>query len=164
MKINFSADEVFKIAEQMERNGYKFYNKAAEKSASRNDTREQLQRLANMEKEHEKVFATIRKKITEGQESSFFDPDDHGALYLQAWADGQVFDETGELAETIIDNKDVREILLTAIGLEKDSILFYIGMKEMTIEEDTRKEIDNIIKEEMKHIVQLNKELESVKK
>ena len=163
MKINFSADEVFKIAEQMERNGYKFYNRAAEKTASKDKTREQLLRLAGMEKEHEKVFAALREKITDGRENSFFDPDDHGALYLQAWADGQVFDDSGELAETLIDNNDAKDILRTAIGLEKDSILFYIGIKEITIEEDSRKEIDNIIKEEMKHIVHLNKELESVK-
>ena len=163
MKINFSADEVFKIAEQMERNGYKFYSKAAEETSGSYETKEQLKRLARMEKEHEKVFAGIREKISKGLVGDFFDPQDYGALYLQAWADGQVFDESGTLAETLINYKDVKEVLKTAIGLEKDSILFYIGMKEMTIEEDSRKEIDNIIKEEMKHIVHLNKELESVK-
>lgn len=162
MKINFSTDEVFKIAEQMERNGYRFYNTAAEEIFNRDGEREQLLRLASMEREHEKIFAAMRERITKAQGNSFFDPDGDGALYLQAWADGQVFDEDGTLARTLIDDRDVEEILKIAIELEKESILFYIGMKEMTIEEASRKEIDTIIKEEMAHIVYLNKELEAI--
>ncbi|MDY6932782.1 MAG: ferritin family protein [Spirochaetota bacterium] len=163
MIVNFSPDEILKIAEQMERNGNSFYSSAA-KSSTRQITRDLLNRLADMEVEHEKVFAGMRNKLLSlGESTSVYDPEDHAILYLQAWADGQVFDEKGNLTEQLIGNIDIEEILQTAIGLEKDSILFYIGMKEMITEERGRSEIDVIINEEMKHIALLSSELRSLR-
>ncbi len=158
MNLNFSADEIFKIAEQMERNGVKFYTSAAKEAGENEDTKNYFLKLADMEKEHETVFARMRERLTGGQNVSAFDPDGHVALYLQAWADGKIFDEKGELAEVLVEQKSIQDILKIAIGLEKDSILFYLGMKEMTESEESKNEIDNIIKEEMAHVAYLNKE------
>ena len=58
-------------------------------------------------------------------------------------ADLQVFGREG---------KRIRRILLAAIGLEKDSIIFYLGMKELVPENLGKNRIDKIIKEEMGHI------------
>ena len=46
----------------------------------------------------------------------------------------------------------IRRILRVAIGLEKDSIIFYLGMKELVPENLGKNRIDKIIKEEMGHI------------
>ena len=163
MIINFSPDELLKIAEQIERNGNSFYSSAA-KTNTRQKTRDLLHKLADMELEHEKVFAEMRRKLSNVGDSTFvYDPEDHAILYLQAWADGQVFDEEGNLALQLIENKNVEEILQIAIGLEKDSILFYLGMKEMITEERGQSEIDAIIAEEMKHIAILSSELKSLR-
>ncbi|MBT7259953.1 MAG: rubrerythrin, partial [Desulfobacula sp.] len=39
-----------------------------------------------------------------------------------------------------------------AIQAEKDSIIFYLGMKEIVPEKSGKAKIDDIIKEEMSHI------------
>jgi rubrerythrin len=53
-------------------------------------------------------------------------------------------------------------ILKEAITAEKDSIVFYLGMKELVPETLGKKRIDAIIKEEMSHIKLLSKELVAV--
>lgn len=160
MDLNFSADEILKIAGQIEINGIKFYTKAAEETAGNEDIKRQLIKLADMEREHEKTFVSMLEKLGEKRNTAIHDPEGHVALYFQAWVDRQVFDENGELANTFVKDKSIAEILNTAIGLERDSILFYLGMKEMTELEESQKEIDVVIKEEMKHIAYLIKELE----
>jgi rubrerythrin len=46
-----------------------------------------------------------------------------------------------------------------AMDMEKDSIVFYLGMKEMVPERLGKDRIDGIIKEEMGHLALLGKEL-----
>jgi rubrerythrin len=46
-------------------------------------------------------------------------------------------------------------VLNTAIGLEKESVLFYLGLKDMVAEQYGRERIDDIIREERRHIAQL---------
>ena len=58
----------------------------------------------------------------------------------------------------------LEDILKEAITAEKDSIVFYLGMKEMVPETLGRSRIDAIIKEEMAHINILSKELVALKK
>jgi len=57
----------------------------------------------------------------------------------------------------------VEDILQMAIGLEKDSIVFYLGMKEMVPERLGRGKIDGIIKEEMRHVNDLSREFETLR-
>jgi len=55
------------------------------------------------------------------------------------------------------------DILQTAIGLEKDSVVFYLGMKDAIPQRLGRSKIDGIIKEEMGHIATLSRELETLR-
>ena len=100
MGIDFNADEVFEIAEQIERNGAKFYRSIAEKV---NDTNKKqlLANLAKMEDEHEQTFKTLRSKLsTDEKIQTTFDPEGESERYLRALADTRVFYE-----------KDVKRIL-----------------------------------------------------
>lgn len=161
MKINFNSDEVFEIAEQMERNGAKFYKKAAEISIDANNNK-LFSKLSSMEVAHEQVFASMREKITNSKNDlAVYDPDGEAASYLRAWADGKVFNDMNNPVEEIVGrNPGVKDILKAAIGLENDSILYYLGIKEMTSDKDSKEQIDRIIKEEIMHVAFLNKELE----
>ena len=153
MSYDFNADDVFEMAEQMERNGGKFYRTAADNT---NDTenKEFLLSLAEMEDQHEKTFKAMRGELT-GQEktSTVFDPEGEAALYLRALADTRVF------FEKEIDVTTMRNILKSAIEAEKDSIVFYLGMKEAVPESFGKGRLDYIIKEEMGHIKMLSKKL-----
>lgn len=162
MRSIFNADEVFEMAEQIERNGAKFYRKVAE-GIPESSTHQLLIMLAEMEDEHEKTFATIREDmLKQGQVSTVspvFDPDNQATLYLKAIADGRVFDIRVDTSERLTGKETMEEVLQTAIGLEKDSIVFYLGIKEFVPEKLGADKIEDIIKEEMAHITYLNKEL-----
>jgi rubrerythrin len=153
MRYDFNADEIFEMAEQMERNGESFYKKAAG-SVQDNAHREMLLNLADMEVEHEKTFKAMRKDLNAAEKSTtVFDPEGEAALYLKALADTRVF------FEKEIDVSSMDKILKAAIEAEKDSIVFYLGMKNAVPEKLGRERIEGIIKEEMGHIRLLSREL-----
>ena len=60
MSIAFNADEVFEMAEEIERNGAKFYREAASKSTNR-EIREMFLNMASMEDGHLRTFQEMRK-------------------------------------------------------------------------------------------------------
>ena len=163
MSFEFNPDEVLQMAVQIERNGARFYRKAGElvKDA---EARELLLKLADWEEGHERVFADIRAQLTTPErQAAVFDPDHEAALYLRAMADGHVFDVRIEPAELLTGREEIEEILRLAIGQEKDSIIFYLGLKEIMPEKLGRGRIDEIIKEEMGHIAFLNREIASLR-
>lgn len=153
MSYDFNADEIFEMAEQIERNGAKFYRDAAESVAAYSN-KDLLLSLSKMEEEHEKTFQSMRNSLTSAEKAStVFDPTGEASLYLRALADTRVF------FEKEIDTTSMLEILKSAIEAEKDSIVFYLGMKEAVPATLGQDRIDNIIKEEMGHIRLLSKEL-----
>jgi rubrerythrin len=52
--------------------------------------------------------------------------------------------------------ESLAEIIDIAVGLEKESILFYIGLKDMIPPKYGRDKLDKIIAEERKHVVELS--------
>jgi rubrerythrin len=153
MIYDFNADEVFEMAEQMERNGAKFYRDAAETVAD-SANKEMLMSLSKMEETHEKIFKSMRAELTAAEKAStVFDPSGEASLYLRALVDSRVF------FKKEIDVTSMVEILKSAIEAEKDSIVFYLGMKEAVPENLGKGRIEAIIKEEMGHIRLLSKEL-----
>jgi len=162
MGMVFNADEVFEMAEQMERNGAKFYRRAAAGSAD-SARKETLLGLAAMEDEHEKTFQAMRAELTrQEQRPTTYDPYGEAAQYLRAMADSRVFDLKSDPSAGLTGKESVEEILRTAIGLERDSIVFYLGMKEMVPEGLGKDNIDEIIKQEMGHITSLSEQLAAV--
>ncbi|MBW2201431.1 MAG: ferritin family protein [Deltaproteobacteria bacterium] len=157
MSYDFNADEVFEMAEQIERNGAKFYRTAAE-AVSKPADKKLLTGLAKMEDAHEKTFASLRKTLSEKETgSTVFDPEDESGSYLRALADTRVF------FEKEMDVSSMAQILKSAISAEKDSIVFYLGMKEAVPSGLGKEKIEAIIKEEMSHIRLLSKELLALK-
>ena len=153
MSFDFNADEIFEIALEIERNGAKFYRSAAE-SVSNDDKKQLLLQLAEMEDEHEETFNTMRKQLTTDEKVlTTFDPQGDAEGYLRALADTRVF------YEIKIDKTSLKEIFKAAITAEKDSIVFYMGMKDIVPVHLGKEKLDDIIKEEMSHIRLLSKEL-----
>jgi len=153
MSYDFNVDEVFEMAEQMERNGAKFYRNAAETAADPSK-KEMLIGLSKMEEAHEKIFETMRAELSSAEKAStVFDPSGEASQYLRALVDSRVFFEKD------IDVTSMVEILKSAIEAEKDSIVFYLGMKEAVPKKLGKDRIEAIIKEEMGHIQMLTKHL-----
>jgi len=110
MGYDFNADEIFEIAEKIERNGAMFYRQMAG-NISDVPIRQLFLDLAAMEDEHEKVFISMRADLSDKERES--------ALYLRALADLRVFDEKatddfvlpGELTEKEKMKKVFREAI-----------------------------------------------------
>lgn len=161
MGVQFNADEVFEMAEQIERNGAKFYRKAADGAAGET-SREMLLRLAAMEDDHERTFASMRAELSASERKPLvFDPEGETGMYLNAMADGYVFDVRTDPSEQLAGDESVEEVLTTAIGLEKESVVFYHGLKQLVPEAAGQARIEDIINQEMGHIALLSRELAS---
>jgi len=162
MAIRFNADEILQMAIRIEQNGAAFYRKAAQKKKGQ-DGFDFLLKLAEMEEEHERTFATMRDELDEREaEATTWDPFGETALYLEAMADGHPGEGAPSVADSLTGEETLPEILRTAIGLEKESILFYLGLRDMVPQGFGRDRVDRIIDEERSHIVTLTKELKGL--
>jgi rubrerythrin len=157
----YNAEEIFRIAEQIERNGAAFYEKAAERFEG--EARRRLNGLSAMERVHEQQFTSMRKEIFEDASTNALpDPDGEVQKYLAAFADGKIFAVDSDPTELLAGMESIGEILRLAIQLEKDSVVFYAGIREAVPGSLGRDKVDNIIKEEMSHISLLSEALSSL--
>lgn len=162
MAVVFNADEIFEMAIRIESNGAAFYRKAAALQSDINNQKF-LEGIARMEDQHEKIFAKMRKELTEKEKgSTVFDPYDEVSQYLSAMADTMGGEGSPSVADSLTGNETLEEILRIAVGLEKDSILFYLGLKDLIPPQSGQDRIDEIIREERKHVVQLSNLLEKL--
>jgi rubrerythrin len=156
----YNIEEVLEMACQIERNGARYYRRAAELVTS-SGVRELLLELAAMEDDHLRTFDTMRADratrtvVLGGQ-------DDLIAKYLQALADGHVFRSQESPADAIPSGIAVKDVLLKAISLEKDSIAFYLGIREAMPASSGREKLGLIIREEMQHVTRLSNQLVDV--
>ncbi len=155
----FSADEVFAIAIQMEENGAAFYRRAA--ALQGGDNAALFQSLVDMEEGHKKTFEAMRAGFAGSQPDT--DLYNEGGLYLAAIAGGHRVEGSPKVAATLTGNESAADLLQIAIGLEKEGILFYLGMRDVVPEALGKDKIDFIIDEEKKHLVSLTAELKKVR-
>ncbi len=164
MAYSFNAEEVFKMAVQIEKNGAAFYRKAADLQEDESD-RKFLLGLAKMENQHEISFEEMKKDLAKHETAqTVFDPNDELSLYLDAMADAHGGEGDPDVLELITGRESMEEIIKTAIGLEKKSILFYVGLEDLVPVRLGKEKIDKIIREEKKHIAQLIGFLKKIKK
>ena len=153
MTIRYNAKEVFEIAEKIEENGVLFYQAAAEMHPLHSDL---LIRFAEMEKEHQATFASMKESILgAGGDDVLNDPNGDASLYLESIADTHGGEGTPGMAQALTGTETVMEIMEMAIHAEKKSILFYVGLKDLVPENLGRKHVDRIISEEKQHVATL---------
>ncbi len=154
MSIGFNADEVLEMAIDIERNGAAFYKHAAE-AASDTHAKAMLLELASMEEDHERTFTEMRQGLTAAERTEMtYDPDRELPLYLRAMADKGLSATIGK-PPALKEKEGVADVLRFAIGLEKDSIVFYLGLQDLVPERLGGARVDDIVREEMGHIATL---------
>jgi rubrerythrin len=167
MIYNFNADAILEMAEQIERNGAKFYHTAARRVLSP-ALKAMLTRLARMEEEHEKIFTALREALAKPERSpAFSELDADVQKYLTALCNTRVFEKDKKqdlkVSESHTEADILEEIYRSAIRAEKDSIVFYAGIRELVPETFGKSKVDAIIREEMQHITMLSVELAELK-
>jgi len=162
MTVNFMAFEIFEIAEQIERNGAKFYRDAATAAKDKSMQRFFLQ-LAEMEDNHERIFVDMRKSLeNESDDTKVFDPNNEMIYYLKAMAKSTGWEGKAAPHVEFTGCETPVQVIKTAIEAERASIDYYLGLKEFVPSQADKKKVDAIIKEEMGHVVTLQKRLEQI--
>lgn len=147
----FAGSEIVEIGIQIEKNGRDFYATLAGQ-VKNVKAGEIFQFLAGEEEKHIKVFQGILAKLEKYQPQGL-DADDYYA-YMNALASENVFmqkDKGTEIAKKIKNDKEAIDI---GIGAEKDSIVFYEGMKKVVPQYEI-KIVEEVIAQEQGHLKQL---------
>ena len=152
MSISYYGNELINIAIGIERRGIAFYD-IMTRSTENAVTRDAFQCLVGMEREHIKIFQDMLSEA-----DKYETPETYAGeyeAYLQALVDSAVFTDdlaTSEMASQV--DSDIKAIEL-GISAEKDSILFYYGMKEITPQR-AQLTVSKILAEEKSHLRQLS--------
>ncbi|UCF00128.1 MAG: ferritin family protein [Planctomycetota bacterium] len=163
MSITFNADEIFEMAVQIEKNGAKFYRQAAQNTPDEK-TKKILLDLASMEDGHLETFQEMRKQLgPREKEQLVFDPDNQAAMYLKVVADGHGWEGKKDLAEDLTGQESIEDVLKAAINAEKNSVVFYVGLKDCVSARAGKDKVEAIIKEELGHVAVLNRHLAVLK-
>ncbi|MGM0607053.1 MAG: ferritin family protein [Candidatus Muiribacteriota bacterium] len=149
----YNALEIIEMAKKIEKNGAAFYKKAADKT-SNSKTKQLLSDLATMEGVHEVVFGDMLNQISDGWSKVNEDSNADMHKYLEAMVDNIIFDLKNDNIDEILG--DINKVFAFAIEKEKQSVLYYLGIKEMVPDKLGKDKISEIIGEEMKHIAILS--------
>jgi rubrerythrin len=119
--------------------------------------------MAVMEDEHLKTFEQMRKQLS-GREKGWaiFDPDNQSALYLQAMADARGYEGKITPAKELTGSETPKEIIEIALNSEKESVVFYFGLKGFVPVKAGRDKVEAVIIEELGHITTLLGRLKSL--
>ncbi len=142
------------MALRIEENGFEYYTGAARASKSK-ALKTLFKTLAEQEKDHIKVFLGLKGQLPEHETPAASDPyTDEAALYLNAIADTKVFTSPGEGKKLASRIKSEKQALTCAIGMEKDSILFYYELLKMIRGKDMVV-VERLIEQEKEHLRKL---------
>lgn len=160
----YNGDEVLEIAQQIERNGERFYRHAAD-IVTDETARKILTQLAEWEVRHKAIFAELQKGMSSEQltDPGWYDPNHEGAQYLQMIAGSEVFRSDLDPETVLPAGSDACRAFEVAIGLEKESVVFYTAMRNVVPETLGREQLEAIIDEELKHVRILTREREKAK-
>jgi len=147
----FSGNEIVEMAVQIEKNGRDFYNKVGLLSKNK-DTKKIFEHLASQEERHIKVFEGMIEAIKKYEPTEAY-ADEYFA-YIKALSEEHIFTKKQKGEEIADSVKNEQQAIELGIGFEKDSILFYHEMKNFVPDSESGI-IDNLLKEEQKHLEKL---------
>lgn len=144
----FAGSEIVEIGIQIEINGRDFYGTLA-KTLKDKKIQDVFKYLAGEEEKHIATFQGILDSVHKYEPVEAY-PGEYFA-YMRALASDYVFTQKNKGTEIARKVKNDNEALDLSIGLEKDSIVFYLEMKKM-VPEHNHKIIDELISQEQKHL------------
>ena len=148
----FAGSEIVELGIQIEKNGRDFYN-ALVKQTKNQEAKRTFKYLAEEEKKHIEVFSKILDSVHKYEPPESY-PGEYFA-YMNALARDYIFTQKDKGEQIAKKTKNDREAIDWGIRFEKDSILFYQGMKKVIPEYDHRV-VDELIAQEQSHLQQLS--------
>ena len=162
MDVEMNGYVVLEIAERIERNGAKFYRQAAAICCDPKISTLFVE-LAQWESQHHKVFEAMKKRSVEQKwELGDITPDRVGLPDARALAGLAAFGLHPNPGDELTGQETRADVLRMALEKEKDSIVYYTGLKDFIPHEPDRKVIEDIVQEEIKHVRILTQSLEQL--
>jgi len=167
MILGFNADEVFGIAIAIEKNGIQFYEKA-QAIAAEESMKTMFAELKNEEEQHLRDLEQMRSELPESaRRATDYDQtddvhrkrDEEVEQYIRDTADMNVFRKSEHVKRYVSEMRRVEDALRLAIQFEKDSITFYLILKDLTEEDKGKSFVDGIITGEKEHLKRLSRKL-----
>ncbi|MDP8299782.1 MAG: ferritin family protein [Candidatus Tantalella remota] len=124
----FSGSEIVEIGIQIEKNGRDFYKEVVANSKSEK-AKEIFRYLADAEEKHIDVFLDLLASVNKYEPAEAY-PEEYFA-YMNALASGYVFTQADVGREIGKSVKSDAEAIEIGIKFEKDSILFFDGIKKV---------------------------------
>ncbi len=153
MSTQIDVNEILDFAILMEQKGYEFYTESAKKF---NDLKltQLFHLLAEQEFNHEKIFKKIKEK-TGPLKSTALDDKVEG-IHMKDYLGEFLFGKKKSLKEKLKALQTIEEVIHLALGIEKDAVVFYSALKKY-VDKEHEAVIENIIQEEVSHVLQLQK-------
>ena len=142
----FSIREVVEQAVQTEKLGYQFYTAMAENFRKESkDLYELFTTLAAKEINHEKTFSELLELLGDNEPEGWEDI----SQYMRAIVESEFFLGKNKSLPSMEKIKTVEEAVNFALGFEKETLLYFHGIKDAIKEKEI---VEEIINEEKSHI------------
>lgn len=147
----FSAEDVVKIAVEIEKRGRDFYSSLIDRfdDAAVVDI---FRTMTTEETKHEQLFSAFLQDFKNIRIRDGFN--EERGYFMEALASAHIFINDESLEQRVKKIKTSLDAIDLAIEFEKDSVVYFTGMKEYVFEDD-QGIIDSLAKEEMLHVVRL---------
>jgi rubrerythrin len=147
----FSVVEIYDIAIRLEQNGENVYRKAIAE-IPHPDLVPLLEWIIQEEMDHRQWFVELKARLDESGSNPFAELPE-GDLVQQF-----IGEQSFSLAEIDFSRLgDRKKLIKTFVEFEEDTILFYEMLTPFIRDEQTKKQLEQVIIEEKGHIVQLQK-------
>ncbi|MEN8261852.1 MAG: ferritin family protein [Nitrospirota bacterium] len=146
---NYSINEVIEQAVQTEKLGYEFYISMANKFDKDEKFRKFFETLAVKEQEHEKTFTGLKEKIGDQNLEGW----EEASQYLRAIVESEFFLGKNKSLPSLDHLETIADVVRFAIGFEKETLLYFLSLKDVIKEKEI---VNKIINEEKEHIVWLS--------
>ncbi len=147
-----NASDILEFAVYIEQKGYQFYTESAKKL---NDLKLMglFHSLAEEELRHESTFKKLQKELGSFTPQGSFDDEYRG--YMKEYLKNFTPTTNEKMVKLVKKVNTVGDAVEMALGFEKDSVVFYTLLKNY-ISIESKKMVDNIIQEELTHVLRLN--------
>jgi rubrerythrin len=141
----FSILEVVEQAIQTEKLGYQFYTTTAEKFKKDENLYKLFSTLAEKELTHEKTFIELKNIIGDAEPEGWEDIEQ----YMRAIVESEFFLGKNKSLPSMEKIKTISDAINFALGFEKETLLYFYGIKDAVKEKEM---VEEIINEERSHI------------
>ncbi len=145
----FSISEVIEQAVRTEKLGYDYYTEMAERFSEHAELRNLFETLAKKELVHEERFRELKEIVGEEEPEGW----DEVSRYMRAMVESEFFLGSEKALARMKEISTVEEAVDYALAFEKETLLYFIGIRRAVKEKDV---VDEIINEEQSHIMWLN--------